>query len=103
MTVNGRVADLGKLTCKKACLVDYVIVSPCVFPCICDFYVRDSDKCLSDIHCPVFVKLRTVTDSHKTVQSANVNQGMMGFAKHDWRPGAECDYLAETDEGGGNL
>ena len=28
---GGRDADLGKLTCKNA--------SPCVFPCICDFYV----------------------------------------------------------------
>ena len=44
LIVNGRVgrgADLGNLTCKNASLVDYVIASPCVFPCICDFYVGD--------------------------------------------------------------
>ena len=44
-----------------------VIASPCVFPCICDFYAGDFDKCLFDIHCPVFVKLKTVTDSHETI------------------------------------
>ena len=47
-----------------ASLVDYVIASPCVFPCICDFYVGDFDECLSDIHRPVFIKLKTGADSH---------------------------------------
>ena len=103
LIVNGRVgrnADLGKLACKNASLVDYVIASPCVFSCICDFYIGDFDECSSDICCPVFVKLKTVTDSHKTTQNVNVSQGMMGFAKPVWRPGAERDYLAEIDEGG---
>ena len=103
LIVNGRVggdAELGKLTCKNASLVDYVIASPCVFPCICDFYVGDFDECLSDIHCPVFIKLKTGTDSHETIHNVNVSQGMMGFAKPVWRPGAERDYLAEIDEGG---
>ena len=103
LIVNGRVggdADLGKLTCKNASLVDYVIASPWVFPCICDFYVGDFDECLSDIHCPVFIKLKTGTDSHETIHNVNVSQGMMGFAKPVWRPGAERDYLAEIDEGG---
>ena len=103
LIVNGRVggdADLGKLTCKNASLVDYVIASPWVFPCICDFYVGDFDECLSDIHCPVFIKLKTGTDSHKTIHNVNVSQGMMGFAKPVWRPGVERDYLAEIDEGG---
>ena len=85
MIVNGRVGinvDLGKLTSKNASFVDYVIASPCVCPCICNFYVGDDfDKCLSDIHCPVFVKLKTVTNCHETIQNVNVNQGMMGFAK----------------------
>ena len=47
-------------------LVTRSFASPCVFPCICDFYVGDSDECLSDVHCPVFVKLKTGTDSHET-------------------------------------
>ena len=96
----GKDADLGKLTCKNASLVDYVIASPCVFPCICDFYVGDFDECLSDIHCPVFIKLKTGADSHETIHNVNVSQGMMGFAKPVWRPGAERDSLAEIDEGG---
>ena len=103
LIVNGRVggdADLGKLACKNASLVDYVIASPWVFPCICDFYVGDFDECLSDIHCPIFIKLKTGTDSHETIHNVNVSQGMMGFAKPVWRPGAERDYLAEIDEGG---
>ena len=72
LIVNGRAgrdADLGKLTCKNASLVDYVIASPCAFPCICDFYVGDFDECLSDIHCPVFIKLKTGTDSHETIHT----------------------------------
>ena len=103
LIVNGRVggdADLGKFTCKNASLVYYVIASSCVFPCICDFYVGDFDECLSDIHCPVFIKLKTGTDSHETIHNVNVSQGMMGFAKPVWRPGDERDYLAEIDEGG---
>ena len=96
----GRDADLGKLTCKNSSLVDYVIAAPCVFPCICDLYVGDFDEFLSAIHCPVFVKLKTVTDSHETTQNVNVSQCMMGFTKPVWRPGAERDYLAQIDEGG---
>ena len=57
-------------------------------------------KFLSDIHCPVFIKLKTGTDSHETIHNVNVSQGMMGFAKPVWRPEAERDYLAEIDEGG---
>ena len=80
LIVNGRVgrdADLGKLTCKNASLVDYVIASPCVFPCICDFYVGGFDEWLFDIHCPVFIKLKTGTDSHETIHNVNVSQCMM--------------------------
>ena len=54
---------------------------------------------MTDIHCPVFIKLKTGTDSHETIHNVNVSQGMMGFAKPVWRPGAERDYLAEIDEG----
>ena len=50
--------------------------------------------------CPVFIKLKTGTDSHETIHNVNVSQGMMGFVKPVWRPGAERDYLAEIDEGG---
>ena len=81
LIVNGRDADLGKLTCKNASLVG------------------DFDECLSDIHCPVFEKLKTVTDSHETVQNVNINQGRTGFAKPVWRPGAERDYLDEIEGG----
>ena len=91
LIVNSRVGRDALLT---------VIASPCVFPCICDFYVGDFDECLSYIHCPVFIKLKTGTDSPETIHNVNVSQCMMGFAKPVWRPGAERDYLAQTDEGG---
>ena len=84
LIVNSRVgkdADLGKLTCKNASLVDYVIVSPSVFPCICDFYVSDFDEYLSDTHFPVFIKLETGTDNHETIHNINVSHFMTGFAK----------------------
>ena len=53
LIANGRVgADqrIGKLTCKDASVVDYVIASPSVFPIISAFEVLDFDNCLSDVH-----------------------------------------------------
>ena len=40
--------------------------------CVHRLYVGDFDECLSDIHCPVFIKLKTGTDSHETIHNVNV-------------------------------
>ena len=58
--------------------------------CVHRLYVGDFDECLSDIHCPVFIKLKTATDSHETIHNVNVSQGLstvteallLGWKKH---------------------
>lgn len=53
LIANGRCGNdmyIGKNTCKSASLVDYVIMSPCLFPCIRNFTVHDFDPLFSDSH-----------------------------------------------------
>ena len=51
---NGRCVPkdlyIGKSTCKGACFIDYVLMSPCHFPHVNDFVVQDYDPILSDVH-----------------------------------------------------
>ena len=54
--VNGRCgadSHIGRQTCKNSSVIDYVIMSPELFPGIHSFDVLDFDPLLSDIHCPV--------------------------------------------------
>ena len=58
--LNGRChndKDLGKLTCKNASVVDYVICTDELFNRIADFYVDQFDPLLYDIHCPIIFKI----------------------------------------------
>ena len=60
LIMNGRVGrDKGKgnFTCKGVSVVDYFIASPTIFPHVSDFGVCDFDKCLSDVHCPIYAIL----------------------------------------------
>jgi hypothetical protein len=60
LIMNGRVgrdAGVGKMTCKNASVVDYMLGSPSLFPRITDFFVNDFDECLSDVHCALCVCL----------------------------------------------
>jgi hypothetical protein len=53
LIANGRCGSdlhVGRTTCKNTSLVDYVLLSPCVFPNIVDFEICDFDPILSDIH-----------------------------------------------------
>ena len=54
--VNGRFGAhsyILRQTCKNNSVIDYVIMSAELFPCIHSFEVLEFDPLLSDIHCPV--------------------------------------------------
>ena len=61
--VNGRLGkdkNVGNFTCFNnfgKSVVDYVIVSPSLFPRISDFQIDVFCKCLSDTHSPIHVSL----------------------------------------------
>ena len=61
--VNGRFGSdhgVGKLTCHKPrgkSTVDYCLVSDDLLDCISDFYVDTFDRCMSDVHSPICLKI----------------------------------------------
>ena len=61
--VNGRCGSdkrVGNLTCHKpngSSTIDYCIVSTELLPQIREFSVGKVDKCLSDVHCPISLRL----------------------------------------------
>ena len=54
MTImNGRLcqdANIGNITCKNASVVDYVILSHCLFQHVSDFFILDFNGMYSDVH-----------------------------------------------------
>ena len=60
LIVKGRTGtdrNVGKVTCKGASTVDYVLGNVDLFRHIDAFHVELSDKCLSYIHCPLSLEL----------------------------------------------
>ena len=54
--VNGRFGTdsyILRQTCKNSSVIDYVIMSAELFPCVHSFEELEFDPLLSDIHCPV--------------------------------------------------
>lgn len=50
---NGRIfadKNIGRTTCKDSSLVDYLIMSPCLFDIISDFVIDDFNPMFSDVH-----------------------------------------------------
>ena len=58
--VNGRIGtdkSFGNYTChttKGQSTIDYVVMSMELFPKTMDFYIDTLDRCMSDVHCPVW-------------------------------------------------
>jgi hypothetical protein len=76
--VNGRCgkdAHIGKLTCKDASLIDYVLASPRIITCIYDFDILPFNECLSDVHCPLHIILKSDKDSSLQNVPASVIDG----------------------------
>jgi exonuclease III len=75
--LNGRVgsdAYIGELTCKSKSTVDYCISSPRLIQYVQDFKVLDFNECLSDVHCPIVVKLNKLSISDSPCKN-NVSPG----------------------------
>ena len=59
---NGRVGNdrnTGKLTCKNASVVDYVICSSGLLDIIAEFSILEFNSLCSDAHCPISFELRS--------------------------------------------
>ena len=62
--INGRYGDdrdIGSYTCYKyngKSTVDYVLLSPLLLNVISNFFIDTLDKCFSDAHTPVCIKLQ---------------------------------------------
>lgn len=62
---NGRIGKdmgVGAVTCDDVSSIDYALLSTELFPYACDFEVGTFDKCLSDKHCPIILKLSVKTE-----------------------------------------
>jgi len=62
---NGRTGidgGTGKVTSNRTSLIDYLIVSPDLFPFISEFQVIDFDPLLSDVHCRLHVTLSILSN-----------------------------------------
>ncbi|CAC5416793.1 unnamed protein product [Mytilus coruscus] len=73
---NGRICDdagIGKVTCSEISIVDYLIVSPELFPFITEFQVVDFDPLISDVHCRLHAKFSTLATND--LQNNNPEEG----------------------------
>jgi hypothetical protein len=106
LIVNGRVdrdANVGKLTCKDASLVDYVICSPELFGRLNDFFVSDFHECMSDVHCPLFF---SISDSLKMQSNSSSNISNSGIdhstekehVKPIWKTECKESFLEAINE-----
>ena len=74
---NGRLSDVpAKLTCKNASVVDYIVLSYCLFEYVSDFHVLEFNELFSDIHCPLNItfhcKNNVKSNDHIPVGTAHV-------------------------------
>ena len=101
--LNGRLGDdknIGNFTCHKTngkSVVDYIIVSDCVLPFVINFKVDIFDKCLSDVHTPLCLTMRTEAQiiPKNTATFATPNTGESKVIKNykcRWKPGIEQDF-----------
>ena len=57
---NGRIGKnrgIGNYTCRTTngnSTIDFTILSMELFPYVDDFYVDIHNKCMSDVHCPIY-------------------------------------------------
>ena len=80
----------GKLTCKNASVVDYIIVSPNLFSEISDFYIDDFNELYSDVHCPVIIKLKR-NEPIATQENIYNNSKTNTYVK--WERAKEDDFI----------
>ncbi|CAG2198112.1 unnamed protein product [Mytilus edulis] len=74
---NGRLfadKNIGCTTCKDASLVDYLIMSPCMFDITSDFGIVDFNPMFSDVHNRLYFSFsfpssNSLNNSHNTINS----------------------------------
>lgn len=91
--VNGRVggdAGIGRVTCKDASLVDYVLAKPDLFKSLSNFNVHHFDSMLSDAHNAIHFSLAVKTHSNpvscQKKQATNVIENSNSCIKAPIRP-----------------
>lgn len=102
--VNGRFgkdAGIGKKTCittRGSSTVDYAIVSRSITDKILDFEVLDFDPFLSDIHCPVLLRMKKASDATASEPEPEPDH-QIGRAKCSvkWIPELAPEYRARVD------
>ena len=96
--LNGRVGldcNQGKLTCKDASVVDYILASPYFFPFIVNFCVDDFNRALSDSHCALFMDLDIIiTEKSNSVSDDISNESVSGEPTHKsvWQKDKSEDF-----------
>ena len=95
---NGRVgqdASLGRLTCKNASVVDYVIVSPLLLTEVTDFYIEDFNEIFSDVHSPIVIEFckKDIVDK----QIFSVNDLNTGDTCARWNKNEEDNFISNLD------
>jgi hypothetical protein len=91
----GSDSNVGDFTCHKptgkSC-VDYCVMSPCLLSYISDFVVDTFDRCMSDVHSPIFIDIKNVPVV-KSVPLQHENFEKIAY-KSSWKP--ECKILYQN-------
>lgn len=104
---NGRCGNnknIGKLTCKNASVVDYVLASPNCFQFMEHFEVELFDSLLSDIHNHITITLSNYyvrTPAHRSVDApeSNVNvHAANAPVRPKWSPDIEHDFVTHIED-----
>ena len=89
----GSDSQIGNFTCHKptgkSC-VDYCIMSPCLLPCISDFFVDTFDRFMSDVHSPICLDLKNVPVV-KNIPVSHDNYEKIAY-KSSWKPECKTEY-----------
>ena len=101
LILNGRVGSdalTGKLTCKDASTVDYVIASPSFFPLISDFKVIDFDESMSDVHCPLLFSIKLQHNQLSEQEKEEVPIDQHTVHKTFWKPELTAQFIDNLDD-----
>ena len=98
LIVNGRLSNdrkKGKLTCRQASVVDYIICSPVLYSNIVFFDVVEFNPLFSDVHNALecHIKIRDVIDSHVDVLSDDVLLNNDAPRRPRWQRGFKDMYV----------
>jgi hypothetical protein len=108
--VNGRCGadrNVGKLTCKNASTVDYVVASPDLFPLISGFEILHFDPLLSDIHNPVkfdiLVKFISVNNEFDMGEPKSYMGEAKSCVRPVWKEDGMSKYIDQVRNGNDNI